>query len=159
VEIFGRRPRVKSAEQILSGLQALYDSGYRGSLFFVDDNFIGNRKAVGELLPKIAEWQAQRGWPFELVYFPSGGRSGLIVTQGAPRAEARGRWSVCDPPPVVWFGARQGARGEWPTRGRPARQRPTGRPLETPCASASRQELLNGQRGCLSVLRPCFMSE
>jgi radical SAM superfamily enzyme YgiQ (UPF0313 family) len=66
IQIFGRRPRVKSNEQVLAELGALYDAGYRGTIFFVDDNFIGNRPAVKRLLPEIAGFQKQRGFPYEL---------------------------------------------------------------------------------------------
>ncbi len=66
VEIFGRSPRVKTAEQVMAELQAIYRTGYRGTLFLVDDNFIGNKRAVRELLPLIADWQGRHGRPFEL---------------------------------------------------------------------------------------------
>lgn len=66
VELFGRHARVKSSERLLAELEALFESGYRGTLFFVDDNFIGNRKAVRRLLPKLARWQRGRGYPFEM---------------------------------------------------------------------------------------------
>jgi radical SAM superfamily enzyme YgiQ (UPF0313 family) len=66
VEIFGRVPRVKSAEQVLAELEHLFCLGYRGQVFFVDDNFIGNRKAVRTLLPELARWQRNRGFPFSL---------------------------------------------------------------------------------------------
>ncbi|MFW6023429.1 MAG: B12-binding domain-containing radical SAM protein [Myxococcota bacterium] len=66
IEIFGRRPRVKTPEQVLTELANLHAQGYRGSVFFVDDNFIGNRPAVRELLPVVARWQRERGYPFEL---------------------------------------------------------------------------------------------
>jgi len=66
VEVFGRVPRLKSAGQILGELEALYRLGARGSLFFVDDNFIGNRRAVKELLPLLATWQEEHGHPFDL---------------------------------------------------------------------------------------------
>lgn len=65
IEIFGRRPRVKAPEQVLRELDSLYALGYRGSVFFVDDNFIGNRPAVRELLPRIRDWQIDHGRPFE----------------------------------------------------------------------------------------------
>ena len=64
IEIFGRRPRVKSAPQVLAELSSLYDAGYRGRIFFVDDNFIGNRRAVRKLLPEIAAFQKVRDYPF-----------------------------------------------------------------------------------------------
>ncbi|HEU4384953.1 MAG TPA: B12-binding domain-containing radical SAM protein [Anaeromyxobacteraceae bacterium] len=66
IEVFGRIPRLKSAEQVLAELEALRRLGGRGPLFFVDDNFIGNRRAVAALLPRIAEWQRQHGRPFDL---------------------------------------------------------------------------------------------
>lgn len=67
VEIFGRVPRVKQAEQVLAELDALRALGARGSLFVVDDNFIGNRKAVARMLPLVAAWQRAHGRPFELI--------------------------------------------------------------------------------------------
>ncbi|MBI1944053.1 MAG: B12-binding domain-containing radical SAM protein [Deltaproteobacteria bacterium] len=66
IEVFGRVPRTKSPEQVLAELDAVYATGFRGPLFFVDDNFIGNRHAVASLLPVIERWQAAHGAPFEL---------------------------------------------------------------------------------------------
>jgi radical SAM superfamily enzyme YgiQ (UPF0313 family) len=66
IEMFGRVPRVKSAEQVLAELEALHAAGARGPLFLVDDNFIGNRRAVAKLLPRVAEWQRKHGFPFDL---------------------------------------------------------------------------------------------
>ncbi|MDY0003339.1 MAG: radical SAM protein [Polyangia bacterium] len=66
VAIFGHRPRVKTPEQVLTELESLYLLGYRGTLFFVDDNFIGNRREVKRLLPRLREWQRAHGHPFEL---------------------------------------------------------------------------------------------
>jgi radical SAM superfamily enzyme YgiQ (UPF0313 family) len=66
IEIFGRKPRVKTPEQVLEELEAIHRLGYRGTLFFVDDNFIGNKSAVKRLLPIIRDWQRSRGRPFEL---------------------------------------------------------------------------------------------
>ncbi len=65
VSIFGRRPRVKSCDQLIAELDALQRTGYRGTLFLVDDNFIGNRSSVRELLPRLARWQRRHGNPFE----------------------------------------------------------------------------------------------
>jgi radical SAM superfamily enzyme YgiQ (UPF0313 family) len=65
IELYGRVPRVKTAEQILAELETLYRVGYRGHLDFVDDNFIGNKKAVKALLPHLIEWQKAHGYPFE----------------------------------------------------------------------------------------------
>jgi len=64
--LFGRIPRTKSAEQILAELDALYTRGWRGGVFFVDDNFIGNRgKLKREVLPAIAGWMRKRRYPFQ----------------------------------------------------------------------------------------------
>lgn len=65
IELFGRVPRVKDIDQIMGELQTLYDLGYRGHVDLVDDNFIGNKKAVRELLPVLYEWQKQHHFPFE----------------------------------------------------------------------------------------------
>ena len=66
VEVFGHTPRVKCPTQMLAELDALSRTGYRGTLFVVDDNFIGNRRAVAALLPHVQAWQEERGFPFEL---------------------------------------------------------------------------------------------
>ena len=67
IEIYGRVPRTKSNQQMLAEFQALYDLGWRGTLFVVDDNFIGNKKNVRLLLPELAKWQKERGYPFSLL--------------------------------------------------------------------------------------------
>jgi radical SAM superfamily enzyme YgiQ (UPF0313 family) len=64
IEVFGRVPRVKSPEQVVAELDALHALGARGTLFFVDDNFVGNRRAVARLLPLLRDWQERNGRPF-----------------------------------------------------------------------------------------------
>ncbi|MCP4196242.1 MAG: B12-binding domain-containing radical SAM protein [Proteobacteria bacterium] len=66
IEIFGRVPRVKTVDLILKELDAIYQTGFRGSVFFVDDNFIGNKRAVRELLPRITDWQIAHKRPFDI---------------------------------------------------------------------------------------------
>jgi radical SAM superfamily enzyme YgiQ (UPF0313 family) len=67
IEIYGRVPRTKSNQQILAEFDALKQLGWRGPLFIVDDNFIGNKKNVRLLLPEIIEWQKKNGFPFSLL--------------------------------------------------------------------------------------------
>jgi radical SAM superfamily enzyme YgiQ (UPF0313 family) len=64
--LFGRRPRTKTARQIVSELDGLYALGWRGNVFFVDDNFIGNKRVIRqEVLPALIEWrQDKAGLPF-----------------------------------------------------------------------------------------------
>jgi radical SAM superfamily enzyme YgiQ (UPF0313 family) len=64
--LFGHRPRIKGAEQIIAELDGLYNLGWRGSLFFVDDNFIGNKGYLkNHLLPALIQWRkGKKGLPF-----------------------------------------------------------------------------------------------
>ena len=63
--LFGKTTRYKSAERTLEELDMLYDRGWRGSVFWVDDNFIGNKKSAKLLMPHVIEWQEKRGKPFQ----------------------------------------------------------------------------------------------
>jgi radical SAM superfamily enzyme YgiQ (UPF0313 family) len=67
IEIYGRVPRTKSNQQILAEFDTLRDLGWRGQVFIVDDNFIGNKKNVRTLLPELAKWQKENGFPFSLI--------------------------------------------------------------------------------------------
>jgi radical SAM superfamily enzyme YgiQ (UPF0313 family) len=65
IELYGRAPRTKTNEQMLAELDALYALGYRGHVDFVDDNLIGNKKAVRAFLPHLKAWQEAHGFPFD----------------------------------------------------------------------------------------------
>jgi len=62
----GRVPRTKTPEQMINELQSLYDTGWRGSLFIVDDNFIGNKVNVKKMLALVIKWQKEHKYPFKL---------------------------------------------------------------------------------------------
>jgi radical SAM superfamily enzyme YgiQ (UPF0313 family) len=67
VVLFGRKPRTKTADQVVRELQSLYDSGWRAGVFFVDDNLIGNKRHLkNEVLPAITRWQKKYKFPFSL---------------------------------------------------------------------------------------------
>jgi radical SAM superfamily enzyme YgiQ (UPF0313 family) len=66
-EIYGRVPRTKSNEQMLAELSELLRVGWRGTVFIVDDNFIGNKPNVKKLLPELADWSEQHGHPFTFI--------------------------------------------------------------------------------------------
>ncbi len=64
--LFGHQPRTKTVRQIIAELDGLYDLGWRGPVFFVDDNLIGNKRRLKtELLPALIDWRAdKRDMPF-----------------------------------------------------------------------------------------------
>ena len=65
VSLFGNTPRTKSSTQIIEELEAIHRQGWRGGIFFVDDNFIGNKKKLKEeVLPALIEWVQERNYPF-----------------------------------------------------------------------------------------------
>jgi Domain of unknown function (DUF4070)/Radical SAM superfamily len=64
IELFGRVPRAKDTAQVLAELDRLYELGYRGHVDFVDDNLIGNKKALRRLIPELIAWQKARDYPF-----------------------------------------------------------------------------------------------
>ena len=62
---FGHRPRVKSAQQVVRELDGLHERGWRGAVFFVDDNLIGNKRALKEdLLPALISCRRAHRWRF-----------------------------------------------------------------------------------------------
>jgi len=64
-ELYGRSPRMKTPAQVLAELDAMLRSGNPGAVYFVDDNFVGNRRAVMELLPYLIDWQKRNGYPVQ----------------------------------------------------------------------------------------------
>ncbi|MEX1276334.1 MAG: B12-binding domain-containing radical SAM protein [Bacteroidota bacterium] len=65
--LYGRVPRTKGSEQFLAEMEGLYTSGWRGNVFLVDDNFIGNTKKLKkEILPALIHWMEQHNHPFAL---------------------------------------------------------------------------------------------
>ncbi|MBI5551745.1 MAG: B12-binding domain-containing radical SAM protein [Desulfobacterales bacterium] len=59
--LFGRRPRIKTDQQIIAELDRIYQAGWRGNIFFVDDNFIGNKSYLKtHLLPALIRWRQDK---------------------------------------------------------------------------------------------------
>ena len=65
--LFGHKPRLKTPDQFIDELEAIYKTGWAGSLFVVDDNFIGNRKIVKETLRKTIDWSKNHNYPFDFL--------------------------------------------------------------------------------------------
>ncbi len=64
--LYGRQPRLKTPQQITAELDAMRrQKGHPPVVYFVDDNFIGNRKAAKEMLPHLVAWQKQHGYPMQ----------------------------------------------------------------------------------------------
>ncbi len=62
--LYGRTPRLKSGSQFIRELQAVYDTGWRGTVFIVDDNFIGNKREVKRTLASVVDWMRKHHYPF-----------------------------------------------------------------------------------------------
>ena len=67
IAMFGRKQRTKPPEQLIREMEVVYKTGFRGALFLVDDNFVGNKRVVKELLRKIVEWQREKAYPFSFL--------------------------------------------------------------------------------------------
>lgn len=67
VELFGRQPRTKTPAQLCRELDVLIKTGFRGPLFVVDDNFVGNRKETIKLLDPLAAWMREHRFPFQIL--------------------------------------------------------------------------------------------
>jgi len=64
----GHKPRTKTKDQMLAELEAIYNRGYRGTVFIVDDNFIGNKKKLkADVLPAMIQWQEEKEYPFKFL--------------------------------------------------------------------------------------------
>jgi radical SAM superfamily enzyme YgiQ (UPF0313 family) len=64
-QLFGRNTRTKTSQQVITELDALYSRGWRGGIFFVDDNFIGDKlKLKEELLPEMISWMNKHNHPY-----------------------------------------------------------------------------------------------
>lgn len=64
-ELYGRNPRLKNPEQVLAELDAMLQAGNPGAVYFVDDNFVGDRRAAMKLLPHLIDWQKRNGYPVQ----------------------------------------------------------------------------------------------
>ncbi|HEY9824709.1 MAG TPA: B12-binding domain-containing radical SAM protein, partial [Stenomitos sp.] len=64
IVLYGRKPRTKTPAQLLAELETLYNLGWRGGVFMVDDNFIGNKRNVKLLLQELKQWQQDHQYPF-----------------------------------------------------------------------------------------------
>ncbi len=62
--LYGRKPRTKTFSQVERELDILLELGWKGGIFFVDDNFIGNKRTVKPFLEKLIDWQTNNGYPF-----------------------------------------------------------------------------------------------
>lgn len=66
--LYGNIPRTKDGAQLLCEMDEIYEAGWRGSVFFVDDNFIGNkRKLTEEVLPAVIGWMERHNYPFQFL--------------------------------------------------------------------------------------------
>ena len=64
--LYGRQPRYKTPEQVTAELDAMCaQRGHPPTVYFVDDNFIGNRKAARDMLPHLVAWQEKHGYPMQ----------------------------------------------------------------------------------------------
>ena len=64
--LYGRQPRLKTPEQLLAELDRIMEQPVRPAvIYFVDDNFIGNRRATKDMLPHLVAWQKKRGYPLQ----------------------------------------------------------------------------------------------
>ncbi len=85
--LYGRVPRTKDSGQLIAELEKIYSLGWREGVFFVDDNFIGNKKKLkDEVLPSLIQWMEERGRPF---YFSTEASINLADDEELMRMMAR----------------------------------------------------------------------
>ncbi|MFI5293598.1 MAG: B12-binding domain-containing radical SAM protein [Thermodesulfovibrionales bacterium] len=85
--LYGRVPRTKDSGQVLAELEKIYSMGWREGVFFVDDNFIGNKKKLKEnILPSLIQWMEERKRPF---YFSTEASINLADDEELMRMMAR----------------------------------------------------------------------
>jgi radical SAM superfamily enzyme YgiQ (UPF0313 family) len=85
--LYGRVPRTKDSGQLIAELDRLYSLGWREGVFFVDDNFIGNRKKLKDtVLPSLIRWMEERRRPF---YFSTEASINLADDEELMRLMAR----------------------------------------------------------------------
>ena len=65
IQFNGGFPRAKGRDDVTRELQAIYDTGFRGGVFTVDDNFVSEPNAMEEILDAMTEFQRQHNYPFE----------------------------------------------------------------------------------------------
>ncbi|MCX7594696.1 MAG: B12-binding domain-containing radical SAM protein [Fischerella sp.] len=64
-ELYGRNPRMKTPQQVVAELDTMLKHGNPGAVYFVDDNFVGDRRALIKLLPHLIDWQKHHGYPVQ----------------------------------------------------------------------------------------------
>lgn len=90
--LFGRVPRTKDSGQLIAELEKIYSLGWREGVFFVDDNFIGNKRKLKEkILPELIQWMAERRRPF---YFSTEASINLADDEELMRMMARAEFNA-----------------------------------------------------------------
>ena len=67
IVLYGRKPRTKEPSQLIAELECLYNLGWHGAVFMVDDNFIGNKRNVKLLLKELKVWMKEKNYPFSFI--------------------------------------------------------------------------------------------
>jgi radical SAM superfamily enzyme YgiQ (UPF0313 family) len=67
INLYGRKPRTKTPEQMLAELETLYKMGWHRYVFIVDDNFIGNKRNAKIFLHALIPWMEEHNYPFTLL--------------------------------------------------------------------------------------------